>query len=111
MIKFLGERAQTAKWAINSGYLPVRASAKDEVVATYKANPAWGSTADAYTKLLDWTPYAMVESPVAGYESVRALIDQEVLTRVLADSEADPKELLDQAVTKANAILAEYAPK
>src|SRR5205807_3450270 len=29
VIKFLGEKAQTTKWALSTGYLPVRQSAKD----------------------------------------------------------------------------------
>jgi hypothetical protein len=34
-----------------------------------------------------------------------------VMTRVMTDSEADPKKLLDDAVSQANQILAENAPK
>ncbi len=111
VIKFLGERPQTAKWAINTGYLPVRASAKDEVVAAYKADPKWGAAADSYAKMFDWFQYAMIESPVAGYDAVRDLIDKDVMSRVMTDFTADPKKLLDDAVTKANQILKDNAPK
>jgi ABC-type glycerol-3-phosphate transport system substrate-binding protein len=111
VLKFLGEKPQTAKWAIATGYLPVRQSAKDEVIAAYKANPAWGAAADSYAKLFDWAQYAMVESPVAGYDPVRALIDTDVMSKVITDPTADPKTLLDAAVTKSNAILKENAPK
>ena len=111
VIKFLGEKDQTAKWAIETGYLPVRASAKDTVVAAYHADPKWGSVADSYAKMFDWFQYAMIESPVAGYDPVRALIDKEVMSKVITDPKADPKALLDAAVTKSNQILQENAPK
>ncbi|MGH7861773.1 MAG: extracellular solute-binding protein, partial [Candidatus Dormibacteraceae bacterium] len=110
VIKFLGERPQTAKWAIDTGYLPVRASAKDEVVAAYKADPKWGAAADSYARMFDWFQYAMVESPAAGYDAVRDLIDKNVMSRVMTDFKADPKKLLDDAVTKANQILKDNAP-
>ena len=58
VIKFLGEKAQTTKWAINTGYLPVRQSAKADVVAAYKADPKWGAAADSYAKMFDWFQYA-----------------------------------------------------
>lgn len=111
VIKFLGEKAQTTKWAIATGYLPVRQSAKDDVLKAYKADPAWGAAADSYAKMFDWFQYAMVESPVAGYDPVRDLIDKDILTRIITDSSSDPKKLLDDAVKKANDILKENAPK
>jgi multiple sugar transport system substrate-binding protein len=110
LIKFLGETPQTAKWAIQTGYLPVRASAKDIVVNAYKADPKWGPVADSYAKMFDWFQYAMVESPVAGYDPVRTLIDKSVMTPVITDFTVSPKSLLDAAVTKANQILKQNAP-
>jgi ABC-type glycerol-3-phosphate transport system substrate-binding protein len=111
VIKYLGETAQTVKWASATGYLPVRQSAKDLVIANFKADKKWGPVADSYVKLFDWTQYAMIESPVAGYDPVRALIDKEVMSKVLTDPKADVKALLDTAVTKSNAVLKENAPK
>lgn len=112
VIKFLGEKTQTTKWAIATGYLPVRASAKADVVAAYKANPAWGSAADSYAKMFDWFQYAMIESPVAGYDPVRALIDKDVITKIIQDPKGtDPKALLDAAIKKSNDVLKENAPK
>jgi multiple sugar transport system substrate-binding protein len=101
VIKFLGEKPQTTKWATSTGYLPVRQSAKNDVVAAFKADPKWGPAADSYAKMFDWFQYAMVESPVAGYDPVR---------RVVTDSTVDVKQLLDAAVAKANEILKENAP-
>lgn len=110
VIKFLAEKAQTTKWAIATGYLPVRQSAKADVVAAYKANPIWGAAADSYAKMFDWVQYSMIESPVAGYDPVRTIIDEQVLSKVITDFTIDPKKLLDDAVTKSNAVLKENAP-
>lgn len=111
VIKYLGERAQTTKWAANTGYLPVRASAKADVVGIFKSSPKWGPAASSYEKMFDWAQYAMVESPVAGYDPVRDLIDKEIMTKVITDASADPKKLVDDGVMKANQILQENAPK
>ncbi len=111
LIKFLGEKAQTAKWAKATGYFPVRASAKDDVITAFKGDKKWGPVADSYAKMFDWLQYALIESPVAGYDPVRALIDTDVMSKVMTDSTSDPKALLDAAVTKANGILKENAPK
>lgn len=53
----------------------------------------------------------MLESPVAGYDPVRDLLDTDVLSKVLSDPKADVKALLDAAVKKSNDILKENAPK
>lgn len=111
VIKFLSDKAQTTKWAVSTGYLPVRASAKLDVVAQYKANPAWGAVADSYAKMFDWFQYAKIESPVAGYDPVRSIIDKEVMSVVINDPKVDTKKLLNDAVVKSNAILKENAPK
>jgi ABC-type glycerol-3-phosphate transport system substrate-binding protein len=96
---------------LSTGYLPVRQSAKADVLNAYKNDPKWGPVADAYAKMFDWAQYSKIESPVAGYDPVRDVIDKQVMTRVMTDSEADPKKLLDDAVSQANQILAENAPK
>jgi multiple sugar transport system substrate-binding protein len=111
VLKFLGEKPQTVRWASATGYFPVRQSAKDEVIANFKRDPRYGPVADSYAKMFDWIQYSMVESPVAGYDPVRTLLDKEVLSRVMADASADPKQLLDAAAAKANDILKENAPQ
>jgi ABC-type glycerol-3-phosphate transport system substrate-binding protein len=112
VVKFLGEKAQTTKWAVATGYLPVRQSAKSDVIAAFKADPRWGPVADSYAKMFDWAQYSLIESPVAGYDPVRASIDKDVATPIIQDPKgADPKKLLDAAVVKANAVLKENAPK
>jgi ABC-type glycerol-3-phosphate transport system substrate-binding protein len=111
VLKYMGEKAQTTKWASSTGYLPVRQSAKQDVIANYKNDPKWGPVADSYAKMFDWAQYSKIESPVAGYDPVRDLIDKQVMTRVMTDSETDPKKILDDAVAQANQILIENAPK
>jgi len=111
VIKFLGEKEQTTRWAAKTGYLPVRASAKDDVIAALKANEKWASAADSYAMLFDWANAGMVESPVAGYDGVRALIDTDLISKVINDPNADVKALLDAAVVKADEILKENAPQ
>ncbi len=71
----------------------------------------YGPVADSYAKMFDWAKYAMIESPVAGYDPVRALIDTDVMSKVLTDPKADVKALLDAAVKKSNDVLKENAPK
>jgi hypothetical protein len=61
--------------------------------------------------MFDWAQYSLIESPVAGYDPVRALIDTDVMSKVLTDPKADVKGLLDAAITKANGVLKENAPK
>ena len=111
VIKFLGEKAQTTKWAVQTGYLPVRKSAKDDVIAAFKKDPLWGPVADSYAKMFDWAQYSMIESPVAGYDPVRSLIDKEILSKAIADPNADAKAMLNDVVKKSNDVLKENAPK
>jgi multiple sugar transport system substrate-binding protein/sn-glycerol 3-phosphate transport system substrate-binding protein len=112
VIKYLGEKSQTIKWATATGYLPVRQSAKDDVVKFYSTDPKWGpDLAKSYAQMFDWAQYAMIEAPVAGYDPVRDLIDKDVMSKVITDPRADVKKLLDDAVKKSNDVLKENAPK
>ncbi|HEU5013447.1 MAG TPA: ABC transporter substrate-binding protein [Roseiflexaceae bacterium] len=111
VIKFLSEKAQTTKWAAQTGYFPVRKSAEQDVISAFKNDPKYSSVADTYAKMFDWIQYAMVESPVAGYDPVRTLLDKEVLTAVMTNPDSvDPKAALDKAADEANQILKENAP-
>lgn len=111
VIKFLGEKTQTARWAAYTGYLPVRQSAKEDVMAAFEKDALWKPVAKYYAQMFDWTQYAMVESPVAGYDPVRTVIDTDLMSKVIGDPKADVKALLKAAITKANQILKENAPK
>lgn len=110
VIKFLGEKAQTTKWAAQTGYLPVRQSAKADVIAAFKNDPKWGPVAESYGKLFDWAQYSMIESPVAGYDAVRTQLDKDVVSRVMTEPDADLKQLLDDSVQQANQSIEENAP-
>ena len=88
----------------------MRQSAKQDVINAFKNDPKWSGVADSYAKMFDFAQYSKIESPVAGYDPVRDLIDKQVMTRVMTDSTTDPKAILDEAVTSSNKILAENAP-
>jgi len=111
VIKFLGETKQTTRWALSTGYLPVRQSAKPDVIAGFKADKTWGPVADSYAKMFDWTQYALIESPVAGYDPVRLSLDKDVVTKIIQDPKSDVKKLLDDAKANADKVLKENAPK
>lgn len=111
VLKYLGETAQTAKWASNTGYLPVRESAKQQVVDAFHADPKWAGVADSYARMFDWAPYSKIEAPVAGYDSVRDLIDRQLMTRAMTDFSFDPKQALDAVVQQSDQVLQQNAPK
>jgi len=112
-MKFFTEKENTAAWAITSNYMAVRQSAAPLAVEKVKAAKNFANfpeAAEAYGKLYDWIQYGAVESPVAGYDPVRSLI-QDMVAQVAVNGEGDPKAALDKAVEEANKLLAEYAPK
>ena len=104
-IRFLSEKTQAAKWSLETGYLPVRKSAKDNMLSGMRADKYYGPVADLYNKLFDWMPYAVTEPPVAGFDSVRYSIDRDVMSKIILDPQADVKALLDAAVSRANDTL------
>ena len=111
VLKFLSEKAQTVRWATQTGYLPVRISAQADVIANFKNDKKWGPVADSYAHMFDWVQYSKIESPVAGYDPVRALIDTDLYAKVITDPKVDVKALLDAVVVKSNGILKQNAPK
>lgn len=112
VIKFLGETAQTTKWAATTGHLPVRKSAKDGTIAAFRADKQWGPVADSYAKMFDWVQYSMTQSPLAGYDAVRQdVIDKMIMSKAINDPDADARAMLEAAVKKANDILKENAPQ
>ena len=54
--------------------------------------------------------HAFVESPVAGYDPVRALI-QDTVNKLAVKGEGDIQAELDAAVKQADELLQENAPK
>jgi multiple sugar transport system substrate-binding protein/sn-glycerol 3-phosphate transport system substrate-binding protein len=113
-MKYFGEKDNTTKFSNISGYFPVRQSAAEGVIAATKADKrftdypeAAAGFASLFTEAL---PYGKVEAPVAGYDPVRAAI-QDMVAAVGVKGEGDPKAALDGVVVKANALLKENAPK
>jgi multiple sugar transport system substrate-binding protein len=96
-IKFYTNPEQQAKWAQASQYFPVRASVADGLSEYFAADPA-------YQTAFELLEYGMTEPPVAGYDFVRDLIEQEMA----AIAEGAPvQETLDAANEEANEILAD----
>jgi multiple sugar transport system substrate-binding protein/sn-glycerol 3-phosphate transport system substrate-binding protein len=110
VLKFMGEKSQTARWSIQTGYLPVRMSAKADVIAGLSVAPGWEGVADMYGKMFDWVQYGKNEPNILGYDPVRALIDTDVMSVVISNPSADVPAVLNSAVNKANLILKQYAP-
>jgi multiple sugar transport system substrate-binding protein/sn-glycerol 3-phosphate transport system substrate-binding protein len=105
VLKFLGGTAQTARWVIQTGYLPVRKSALSQVTAAFKSDPNWGVAADMYANLFDWIPYSMSEPSAAGYDAVRTILARDIVDKVVADPNVDARALLDTSVKNANDTL------
>ncbi|MCL5997296.1 MAG: extracellular solute-binding protein [Chloroflexi bacterium] len=112
-MKYFTEKEQTAAWATTSNYMAVRQSAAQLAVDNVKQAKNFANypeAAEAYGTMYEWIQYGAVESPVAGYDPVRKLI-QDTVTKVAIKGEGDPQAELDAAVEQANDILKEYAPK
>ena len=105
VIKFLSEKAQTVRWADETGYLPVRKSAQSDLLAGFRKNKFYSPVVDLFGKLFDWLPSSVTEPPIAGYDAVRGLLDRGVMSKAMADPKADAKTLLEAAVKKANDTL------
>lgn len=113
-MKYFGEKDNTTKFSNISGYFPVRQSAAEGVLAATKADKRFADYAEAATGFAslftEALPYGKVEAPVAGYDPVRAAI-QDMVVAVGVKGEGDPKAALDTVVKNANQILKENAPK
>lgn len=113
-MKAFGEKDNTTKFSNISGYFPVRASAATGVVDATKKDKRFADypeAAEGFASLFtEAMPYGKIEAPIAGYDPVRAAINEMVIA-VAVKGQGDPKAALDAAVTKANAILKENAPK
>ncbi len=111
-MKFFSQKDNTAAWATTTNYMAVRQSAVALAVANVKKSPVFAKfpqAAAAYADLYKWIQYGAIESPVAGYDPVRTLI-QDMVEKVAVKGQGDPKTELDATVAKANDILKQYAP-
>jgi len=98
-MKWLTSPTQTAYWAINTGYIPVRKSALylQQMKDWMAANPRNAASLNALK-------YAVTDPNIAEWQDIRDIISQAVEEAFLA--KATPKQALDKAAEKVNALLA-----
>ncbi len=97
-LKWFTEPAQQARWVEVSGYFPVRRSTAESLAAYMQSNPE-------YARAYGWLDNAQAEPGVMGYERVRRLVAQ-MMVSVLEDGDLTA-ELVDLD-EKANATLSEF---
>ena len=104
-IKWFSDKEQTAWWATQSGYLPVRKSAAEVPVL----KDFWAR--EARNKVpFDLLPYARGEPNVDGWQEVRdVMMDlfNYILVGQFAKENQAPRQALQEATEKSNKILAE----
>jgi sn-glycerol 3-phosphate transport system substrate-binding protein len=97
-IKFLNEPVNQARWAVGTGYAPIRQSALDEPVL----QAAWAESPEyrvAYDQLVGGVDNVATAGPVIGpYAQVREAVEN-ALTRMLTQGVAPPAALTDAAET------------
>ena len=89
---------QTARWAIATGYFPVRKSAAESEVMKehFAKNPL-------YEKAFSFLPYAKTEPTIAGWQTVRDAL-YNAMVAVIA-GEKTPEEALAEAAAEAEAVI------
>jgi len=99
-LKWFTEPEQTARWAITTGYFPVRRSAaqSEEMLAHFSENPL-------YAKAFSFLPYAKTEPTIAGWQMVRDAM--EVAIVAVISGESTPEEACDQAIAVAEEAVAD----
>lgn len=97
-VKFLTSSETSAAWTEASGYFPVRDSSAALLGDYFEANPAIETA-------FELLPYGMFEPPVAGYDSVRRLISDEYLIRIVEGE--DVTTVMTELNEEANEILAD----
>jgi len=95
-IRWFTEKEQTAKWAEDSSYFPVRASAAAEMTDFFASKPM-------YAQAWSWVKYGRTEPNIPGWQEVRGIIG-DAMTAII--NGADVQTTLDKAVEDANAALA-----
>lgn len=100
-LKWFTETKQTAKWAVLSSYMPIRASALED--AGLKAH--WAGPDAQGKQAFDLVPTSAAGPSIRGWQEVRDAIF-EALTKVQT-KKATPDAALSAAATKANNALKE----
>ncbi|MBM3461809.1 MAG: ABC transporter substrate-binding protein [Armatimonadetes bacterium] len=98
-IRFLVSRPVSTRWALRTGYLPVRTSsiASPEFQAYLAANP------DYRVAAVDALKHAQVQPKVSAWESIRGIIDDAMFEAISRRSSA--QESLDRAVALSNDLI------
>jgi len=99
-LKWFTEPEQTARWAITTGYFPVRRSAaqSEEMLAHFSENPL-------YAKAFSFLPYAKTEPTIAGWQAVRDALEEAIVAVITG--EQSPDAAVDDAVIAAEEAIAE----
>ena len=102
-VKWATGKEQTAFWAAETGYLPVRSSALETstLKTVLEKRPR-------YKIALDLVPVARTEPNIETWTQVRDLL-QDAENKVVSQT-ASPKQALDEAAEKANAVLKQSKP-
>jgi multiple sugar transport system substrate-binding protein len=99
-VKWFTDTPQTARWAAETGYLPVRRSALDHPVLRAQLD-AQAGLREAYAQV----ERAMVQPKARGWYAGRTILEREAIEPVLR-GRLEPAEALRAAAAKANAELA-----
>lgn len=99
-LKWFTEPEQTARWAITTGYFPVRRSAaqSEEMLAHFSENPL-------YAKAFSFLPYAKTEPTIAGWQMVRDAMEEASVAVI--SGESGPEEACDEAIAVAEEAVSE----
>jgi ABC-type glycerol-3-phosphate transport system substrate-binding protein len=97
-VKYFVSKDVTTKWALSTGYLPVRKSAAEsaEMQAFFAEDPR-------NRRAFDALPVARPEPGVDGWQAVRTLIEQAVNEAI--GGQRTPEEIAKELTAKANAVL------
>lgn len=98
-VRWFTDTPQTARWAAETGYLPVRRSAWEEPVLKEKL-AAHPGLAEAYGQI----DRAIVQPKAKGWYAGRTILEREAIEPVVRGM-AEPAEALRRAAGKANAEL------
>ena len=98
-VKWFTDTPQTARWAAETGYLPVRRSALDHPLLRVQLD-AHPGLREAYAQV----DRAMLQPKAKGWYAGRTILEREAIEPVLR-GQLQPAEALRAAATKANAEL------
>jgi ABC-type glycerol-3-phosphate transport system substrate-binding protein len=98
-IKYFTSKEVNPDWSVTTGYLPIRASGLGDPRVQQQI-----ATQPQYAVAVQAQQYGRPEPNVAQWDPVRAAI-QDAMVAAISDPSKNTKQLLDDAVNKANAAL------